>query len=957
GVNVSNGYVYEDRELYLDAGKYWLELNGTGATDPSFNVQIITAPLTTTAMNLGDTVSGTIAKKGEQDSFTFTGTAGQQLFYDALQPTNYFQYSIYDPTGRKILNSADSRGDRRPQDSLTLTMNGTYKVTIDGSGEDTGAYKFRFLDRNTAAVATIGGSALTGNFDEMGIGSTSYRFNVMGNQTIKIDGQSTGQAYNYWILYGRDGTQITYDQIYNSQNVALTAGEYWLVMQGNGAVNNNYSIKLTSISSTPSSDSTPIDYTLNTVVKGNVNSFYVMAGSADLSSYPAYRAFDGHLTGEDGFWAANGPTPSIQIDLGSAKSVATYSLLSRWNGEYNQSPHQWALAGSNDGTNFTTIDTRTQEGVWGVLETRNYTLATPDSYRYYKWTFTAVPGQSIISVQEITLADSAGKSVIDNKKIYSFDGITGQDIWFDSQSNSSNLKYTLITPSGREIATNSTWQDNSEIALGETGKYKFVVEGTNSLFSAYQFQLVSYANSATNPTPITLGDSVSGTFGGGGLEAKFYRFTSTVDNQHIFIDTTGGNVNNYLYVMSPDGVTLTYSRLAAYYDGGPIDFYLPKAGEYTLVISGRNTGTYTYNVSVLAPTSTTTAYTIGKEQSGIISIKGQQDTYTFSGSKGQQLFYDALGGDYLYFTLIDPNGKTIVNRADGRNDQGSEPSNGLTLKLDGTYKIVIGGSDIGYYGGATSHTGNYSFRLLDKNGATTPQVFVGDTIGGTAADVFDNNGLGSKIYRLTITNPTDSLYFEALKTGGNYIIYDTDGNYLASRDMNTAYGRELTLAKGDYMIVMQGTGSSIPYQFRINRPANSIPEAIEFDTVVSGTITDKGAVRNYTFTGIKGQQIFYDALGGDYLYFTVIDPTGKVVVNRADARNDRGSDPSNGLTLQMDGTYKLIIGGTDVGYYSDYSYPHTGNYSFRLLDKNGATTPQVFVGDTIGGTAADVFDN
>ncbi|MEH2106373.1 PPC domain-containing protein, partial [Nostoc sp.] len=111
GVNVSNGYIYEDRELYLDAGSYWLELNGTGASDSSFNVQIITAPLTTTAMNLGDTVSGTIAKKGEQDSYTFNGTAGRQLFFKTLNTTNPFTITVYDPTGKQI-DSFSSTSDR-----------------------------------------------------------------------------------------------------------------------------------------------------------------------------------------------------------------------------------------------------------------------------------------------------------------------------------------------------------------------------------------------------------------------------------------------------------------------------------------------------------------------------------------------------------------------------------------------------------------------------------------------------------------------------------------------------------------------------------------------------------------------------------------------------------------------------------------------------------------------------
>ncbi|MGL5872983.1 MAG: Ig-like domain-containing protein, partial [Xenococcaceae cyanobacterium] len=147
---------FDDLEIDLPAsGEYLLALRGAAGFNNTVNYsfRIVAPDLLTTPMTLGSTVSGEITKKGEQDSYTFTGEAGQQLFYDAIGG-NYFTVRVYDPNGVQII-SHDSRGDRAPDNGLTLTMNGTYKVVVDGNGEDTGSYQFRFLNRSDAPLAEL----------------------------------------------------------------------------------------------------------------------------------------------------------------------------------------------------------------------------------------------------------------------------------------------------------------------------------------------------------------------------------------------------------------------------------------------------------------------------------------------------------------------------------------------------------------------------------------------------------------------------------------------------------------------------------------------------------------------------------------------------------------------------------------------------------------------------------
>ncbi|MFM6154658.1 MAG: hypothetical protein ACKPE3_16950, partial [Sphaerospermopsis kisseleviana] len=197
---------YNDAELWLDSGEYWLILQGNGAdgwngSSNDYKLRIVTPQLNTTPMTLGTTITGTISEQGEQDTYTFEGTAGQQLFYDALGG-DYLKFRFFDPTGRELFN-VDSRGDRGSDASLTLAMNGTYQVVIDGERDATGSYGFRLFDKADATVINLD-TDITGTFDNGGFESDSYRFTLTDRTYLYFDGQ-LGNYDNAWILYNSNG--------------------------------------------------------------------------------------------------------------------------------------------------------------------------------------------------------------------------------------------------------------------------------------------------------------------------------------------------------------------------------------------------------------------------------------------------------------------------------------------------------------------------------------------------------------------------------------------------------------------------------------------------------------------------------------------------------------------------------------------------------------------------------
>ncbi|WP_201277692.1 hypothetical protein, partial [Sphaerospermopsis reniformis] len=791
----------------VEAGKYTLRLDGSGENTDAYNFSLVDLGqvtsvngLTGTPITLGNIVSGSISDASQVDSYIFTGTVGQQLFYDALG-SSYFRFRFYDPTGRELFN-VDSRSERGPDNNLTLTMNGTYRLTLS---EGSGNYNFRLLNKADATVINLD-TDITGTLDNGGFEADSYRFTVTDRSYLYFDGQR-GNYDNAWILYGLNGENIAYVNFdngwptyrYSDAEMWLDPGEYWLILQGNGAEywtdgSNDYKLRIV----TPQLNTTAM--TLGTTITGTISE----AGEQDT---------------------------------------------------------------------------------------------------------------------------------------YTFEGIAGQQLFYDGFGDA-NLQFRFFDPTGRELFNVDSRSDRSpdgSLTLTMSGTYKVLIDGIRDYTGNYGFHLFDKADA----TVINLDTDIAGTFDNGGFEADSYRFTVT-DRSYLYFDGQRGNYDNAWILYGPNGQNIAYVN----FDNGWPTYRYSDAemwldpGEYWLILQGNGAeywtdGSNDYKLRIVTPQLNTTAMTLGTTITGTISEAGEQDTYTFEGTAGQQLFYDALGGDFLKFRFFDPTGRELFN-VDSRSDRGSDGS--LTLAMNGTYKVLIDGE--------RDYTGNYGFHLFDKADATV--INLDTDIAGT----FDNGGFESDSYRFTLTDRS-YLYFD--KQIGDYdnawILYGPNGQLITSRTFYYDYhgynDAELWLDSGEYWLILQGNSAepepwfgngSNDYKLRIVTPQLNTT-AMTLGTTITGTISEAGEQDTYTFEGIAGQQLFYDALGGDFLKFRFFDPTGRELFN-VDSRSDRGSDGS--LTLAMNGTYKVLIDGERDA---------TGSYGFRLLDKADATV--INLDTDIAGT----FDN
>lgn len=89
-------------------------------------------------------------------------------------------------------------------------------------------------------------------------------------------------------------------------------------------------------------------------------------------TWSADKGFDGNAST---FWSATGPTGWLQYDLGAGNeaTLAQYAVRGRHDAN-DGSPKDWTLQGSQNGSEWTTIDTVTGETGWSNGELRVFTL-------------------------------------------------------------------------------------------------------------------------------------------------------------------------------------------------------------------------------------------------------------------------------------------------------------------------------------------------------------------------------------------------------------------------------------------------------------------------------------------------------------------------------------------------------------------------------------------------------
>lgn len=145
----------------------------------------------------------------------------------------------------------------------------------------------------------------------------------------------------------------------------------------------------------PEDSATPIKPPVNVAVGG-------MATASEEGTGPG-EAFD-HNIWTRWFNQDKGSTGWVQYDFGpsATRTITRYSVASAGDVP-ERDPRDWEFQGSNDGTNWTTLDTQSGQAFSTRFEMKTFKVARPGAYRTYRLNITANNGAKGTHVAEFGL--------------------------------------------------------------------------------------------------------------------------------------------------------------------------------------------------------------------------------------------------------------------------------------------------------------------------------------------------------------------------------------------------------------------------------------------------------------------------------------------------------------------------------------------------------------------------
>ncbi len=160
--SIVNFWIENNSQITLPyTGTYILAVAGTNAgnSSVSYRFEAFQNVDPTTELTLNSEATGTIQNPGDSASYTFTGSAGQQVQFNGLTPGSSLYAVLTDPEGNTVFIGAywwqgGSLGSNAGP--FTLSVAGTYTLTILGDGAATGDYDFRLLDLASEPVLQVG---------------------------------------------------------------------------------------------------------------------------------------------------------------------------------------------------------------------------------------------------------------------------------------------------------------------------------------------------------------------------------------------------------------------------------------------------------------------------------------------------------------------------------------------------------------------------------------------------------------------------------------------------------------------------------------------------------------------------------------------------------------------------------------------------------------------------------
>ena len=261
-----------------------------------------------------------------------------------------------------------------------------------------------------------------------------------------------------------------------------------------------------------------------------------------------------------------------QFCNGAAYAINSYTLTSA-NDMPLRDPKTLNLLGSTDGVNYTLLDSRANIVFTARYQTLTFTFTNSVQYKYYKFEFTANPGNDGLQLAEIELMSAGSASTAPTSPgslVTTPVSSTGISLgWQDNSSDETGFEiyrsetsgsgFTLINKAG----TNATAYTDGGLAASSTHYYK--VRAVNQAgFSNYTGEVAGTTLSGSSTTICTDGCSIITARSGNGSSQDATRaFDNSTSTKWYNFQTSGSIWIQYQFCNSAAYAVNSYSLTSA----------------------------------------------------------------------------------------------------------------------------------------------------------------------------------------------------------------------------------------------------------------------------------------------------------------------------------------------------------------------------------------------------------
>ncbi len=829
----------------------------------------------------GDTVvpriDGNLDVPGETDRYGFTVEDNIRVVFDSLTNRSDMHWSIEGPQGAVVTGRRFDQSDSNSiggNVAFDLTA-GDYTLSVDGTGDTTGAYSFRLVDIARATELTPG-TPVSGQLAPANE-TDAYKFSVAAGQRFYFDSlQSPGGAY--WRLLDPFGRTVTGPTHLNSDIGALRLdvdGSYTLLVEGeagrSGAA--DYRINVVALQ-----DAAPVAMALGDVVAGRIDGAGLRNAFAFDLAADTRVLFDSLAEQVSLRWSLTGPRGPL---------VESRRLL------YSDS-HE--IAGNNS----------------LLLAAGSYTLTIDGEgdavgdYAFRLLDFAAATGFSPNSAVEGVLGDagvgSASRHVVSGAPLAYPAGETNRAFAHDGSNryievaDSASLNPAQLTLEAwvRRDATlgnwgsvlmkssTSSWNDGWGLGNHTDGRIHFFVNEYSSVEVSADLEADVWTHVAATYDGAALKLYLNGAL----VASRDHTAAIEQSSQPLRIGSGAGA--EYPWKGQIDevrvwGVARTAEQIAASFGSTLIGNEAGLAGYWR------------FDEAI----GETFADRTANANDGVLVNSPAIETrlYRFDASAGERFYFDplTLDGDNFSLRVFDPAGKLVAGPR-----WFTDHADVFTAERSGSYLLALEGRI--YHDNPSRFRFNLQ-RVVDASAALS----LGSRIDAAIAHAGQRQS-----YTFSVTDST-RVVFDALSGDSRFdwTLAGPSGTLVERRSFANSDSAEradavaIDLTTGDYTLTVDASDATTgDFAFRLLDVAAA--RSIAYGEEVSSSLQAGNETHAFNFTASRGDELLFDwrSLSGGDPYWRLIDPTGRQVYGPDYFGQDRGP-----IVLYQSGRYTLLLEG------------------------------------------------